>query len=91
MARYMSDDPFMQAAASLVEDVRLKAAEERGEVTHLEPGVYLVGEGDGEFEYVGTRDYVEDELTGLVTQAYNDALESIALDDEWINFEYDED
>lgn len=93
MARYMEDDPFMAAAAELIEDVKIKRAEDEGRVWRPEPGVHVVND-DGEFvEYVGTHDAVVEQLTEVYAngyqeayeeayqQAYTDALERF-LDDE---------
>lgn len=83
MARYMEEnDPFMAAAADLVEDVKLKRAEEEGRVWVPDEGVYTVGE-DGNFEFVGSAQDVTDELTSIYERAYMAALETISELDEY--------
>lgn len=70
MARYLEDDPFMQAAASLVEDVKIKAAEEAGQIMHMHPGeVYFVGD-DGELALQGDIEDLTDSLAQVFEEAY---------------------
>lgn len=81
MTSNYDQDPFLQAAAGLVDDLKFKKAVEAGEMLEIHPGLHFVNEA-GEMEFIGDHEAVQNDLLETYNAGYAAALEDQLYADE---------